>query len=65
MTAFLFAQIEREKLETEEVSGRLREERDRLDRSTVSIEQDNNELQKQVQNMQHAMAEMEHGHAKK
>lgn len=68
MIPFLFAwrsQIEREKLEAEEVSTRLRDERDKLDRSSSSYEHDNQELQRTIQALQQQIAETEHAHAQK
>lgn len=59
------SQIEREKLEAEEVSTRLREERDKLDRSSSSYEHDNQELQRTIQALQQQIAETEHSHAQK
>lgn len=59
------SQIEREKLEAEDVSTRLREERDKLDRSSSSYEHDNQELQRTIQALQQQIAETEHSHAQK
>lgn len=59
------SQIEREKLEAEEVSTRLRDERDKLDRSSSSYEHENQELQRTIQVMQQQIAETEHAHAQK
>lgn len=59
------SQIEREKLEAEEVSTRLRDERDKLDRSSSSYEHENQELQRTIQLLQQQIAETEHSHAQK
>ena len=58
-------QIEREKLEAEEVGARLRDERDKLDRTSSSYEQDNQELQRTVHALQQQIADTEHAHAQK
>ena len=58
-------QIEREKLEAEEVGARLRDERDKLDRTSSSYEQDNQELQRTVHALQQQIADAEHAHAQK
>ena len=58
-------QIEREKLEAEDVGSRLRDERDKLERSSSSYENDNQELQRTIQALQQQIADTEHGHAQK
>lgn len=58
-------QIEREKLEAEEVGVRLRDERDKLDRSSTSYEHENQELQRTIQGLQQQLADTEHTHAQK
>ena len=47
------------------MSSRLRDERDKLDRSSSSYEHDNQELQRTIQALQHQVAETEHAHAQK
>lgn len=58
-------QIEREKLEGDEVNSRLREDRERLDRSTASYEQENQELQRQLHMVNQQLADTEQEHARK
>lgn len=47
------------------MTSRLRDERERLDRSAASYEQENNELQRQLQSSTQQLAEVEQDHARK
>jgi len=47
------------------VGSRLREERDKLDRSSTSYEHENQELQRTIQALQQQIADTEHVHAQK
>jgi len=47
------------------VGARLRDERDKLDRTSSSYEQDNQELQRTVHALQQQIADTEHAHAQK
>jgi rootletin len=66
LTSWYFVlQIEREKLESDEINSRLRDDRERLDRSAASFEQESNDLQRQLQSTNQQLGEAEQGHARK
>ena len=47
------------------MSTRLRDERDKLDRSSTSYEHESQELQRTIQALQQQIADSEHKHAQK
>lgn len=61
----LYSQVEREKLQTEEFAHKSVYNRDNVDRTLSRLEEDNISLQRQLQEMQAALAEAEQTHAQR
>ena len=58
-------QVEREKMKTEEIASKSAMERGSLDRTLQRLDDDNQDLQKQVQQLQAQLAEAEQQHAQR
>ena len=62
---FVLFQIEREKLRSEEIASKSALERENMDRNLNHLDEENQELQKQLQHLQASLSDAEQQHSQR